>query len=365
MKHRERVQSALEHETPDRCPMQVSFTPESADRLRADLALDQTPGHNPHGGGNTYALERALDEDMLLTSVGWVNGYYAPGFQNVDHYVDEWGVEWKVVEYDTRFGKGHYTEPFGHPLAEDAALDAYVPPDPHRPELYADAARVVREFRDEYWIVGVVVTTVFEAGWALRGYEQLLMDLVLDPPLANRILDIPFRYHLAVANKLAEMGVDMLWFGDDVGAQERMLMSPATWRACLKPRLAALIASVKRINPQVKVAYHSDGNVYDIIPELIEIGVDVLNPVQPASMDPERLERTFGGRLCFWGSLDLQRTLPYGTPAQVRDEVLTRLRTLGRGGGLILGPTHNVQLDVPLENLWAMVNTITQTPYPS
>lgn len=365
MKHRDRVLTALHHEKPDRCPLQVSFTPEFADLLTANLNLGGAHVHNPHGGGNTYELERALDEDMLLTSVGWVNSYYAPGYQNVESYTDEWGVEWKVVEYETRFGKGHYCEPFGHPLADDAAIERYVPPDPQRPELYTDAARVLREYQDEYFIVGVVVTTVFEAAWALRGYEQMLMDFLLDPALANRILDLPYQYHLTVAKKLAEMGVDMIWFGDDVGAQDRMLLSPATWRTFLKPRLANLIASVKQINPRIKVAYHTDGNVLDIIAELIEIGVDVLNPIQPASMEPAKLRKLFGDELCFWGSIDLQHTLPYGTPAQVRQEVLTRLETLGEDGGLILGPTHNIQLDVPMENFWAMVNTVTQTPYPA
>jgi uroporphyrinogen-III decarboxylase len=141
------------------------------------------------------------------------------------------------------------------------------------------------------------------------------------------------------------------------------LISPDLWRKFLKPRLAHLIASLKKINPQVQVAYHSDGFIYPIIPELVEIGLDVLNPIQPAVMDPAKLKHDFGDKLCFWGSLDLQHTLPYGTPAEVRAEVITRLNTLGENGGLILGPTHNVQLDVPLENFWAMVNTITGTPY--
>src|SRR5512139_3659188 len=123
MKHRDRVATALSHQRPDRCPMQVSFTPEFAARLRASAGIDDRSDHNPHGGGNTYALERALDEDMLLTSVGWVNGYYQEGYQEVDRYVDEWGVTWKTIEYQTRFGKGKYTEPFGHPLANDHDLE--------------------------------------------------------------------------------------------------------------------------------------------------------------------------------------------------------------------------------------------------
>ncbi len=345
--------------------MQISFTPEFAARLQAEMNIDGQRIHNPHGGGNTYELERALDEDMLLTSVGWVNGYYQNGYQEVDSYGDEWGVLWKTVNYETRFGKGKYTEPFGHPLADEHRLESYLPPDPTRPELYAEAERTLRDFQDEYWIVGVTPTTIFECAWALRGYEQLLMDMASDPGRANCILDVPFHYHMAVTQKLVRMGVDMIWLGDDVGSQTSMLMSPRMWRTYLKPRMAQLIASLRAINPRIKIAYHTDGVVYPIIPELIEIGIDVLNPVQPLAMDPVRLKSEHGQRLCFWGSIDLQKTMPYGTPDDVRREVLVRLQTIGRGGGLLIGPTHNLQLDTPMENFWAMVNTIRETPYKS
>jgi uroporphyrinogen decarboxylase len=360
MKHRERVAAALRHETPDRCPMQISFTPEFADRLRADLELSGRRVHNPHGGGNTYELERALDEDMLLTSVGWANSYYG----DEGEYTDEWGIAWRSQPYQTPFGAGRYTEMIRHPLADDAAISAYHAPDPARPELYVEAARTLADFRDEYWMVGVTVTTIFETAWALRGYERLLSDFALRPDLAECILELPYRYHLAAAERLAEMGVDMIWLGDDVGTQKAMLMSPTHWRRFLKPRMAQFIATLKTINPALKVAYHTDGAVYPIIPELIEIGVDVLNPVQPACMDPTRLKAQYGDRLCFWGSLDEQYTLPFGTPADVVAEVRQRIVTLGHCGGLILGPTHHVQLDTPLGNFWAMVETIRQTPYP-
>ncbi len=363
MKHRERVLTALNHTEPDRCPMQISFTPEFADRLEADLQIKGQGLHNPHGGGNTYALERSLDEDMLLTSVGWVNGYYQPGYQAVPSYQDEWGVTWRVVEYSTRFGKGKYTEPFGHPLAEDAAIEAYLPPDPHRHELYVESERVVREFKQEYWIVGVTPTTIFECAWALRGLKQLIMDMVADPGKANAILDIPFNYHKVVTQKLVQSGVDMVWLGDDVGGQKAMLMSPKMWRTYFKPRMAELISALRSLNPAIKIAYHTDGVVYPIIPDLIEIGIDVLNPIQPLAMDPVRLKQDYGDRLCFWGTLDIQHTLPFGTPHEVREEILTRLKTIGRAGGLVIGPTHNLQLDTPLENFWAMVDTIRSTPY--
>jgi len=123
------------------------------------------------------------------------------------------------------------------------------------------------------------------------------------------------------------------------------------------------IAALKAINSQLKIDYHSDGSIYPIIPDLIEIGVDVLNPVQPRCMDPEKLKREYGDRLCFRGSVDEQHTLPFGTPAEVEGEVLTRLRTLGKNGGLIIGPAHIVQVDTPLENFWSLVKTVRNTPY--
>jgi uroporphyrinogen decarboxylase len=365
MRPRDRVIAALNHEEPDRCPMQVSFTPEFAERLRTDLAMNEKVfnlsrgGHNPHGGGNTYELERALGEDMLLTSVGWANSYYQTGAT----YTDEWGVVWKSAPYETPYGMGHYTEIAEHPLADDGAISQYRPPDPQRPELYRDAGWTIDHFKEEYWIVGVTVCTIWETAWALRGYARLLSDLVTNPDVAESILEVPYRYHLAAAKKLVEMGVDMIWIGDDVGAQRSMIISPRHWRRYLKPRMANFIGTLKAINPKLKVAYHSDGNLLPIIPELIEIGLDVLNPIQPMCMDPAELKRLYGDRLCFWGTVDEQETLPFGSADDVRREIHARLQTIGQGGGLIIGPTHHVQLDTPMENFWAMVNTITATHY--
>lgn len=342
--------------------MQISFSPEFAERLRADPQVRAVVGSDrSHDASrlndDRFELERAIDEDLLLVSVGWLTSYNQPG----ETYVDEWGVSWRSQPYETPFGIGCYTEMVNHPLDSDTSIESYIPPDPNRPELYEDAERVLRDFQDQYWIVGVTKTTIFETAWALRGYEQLLMDLVADPDLAERILDIPYQYHLAAAERLTRMGVDMIWAGDDIGMQTGMLMSPAIWRRMLKPRMAQFIARLKAINPALKVAYHTDGMVWDVIPDLIEIGLDVLNPIQPRCMDPAEIKRRFGDRLCFWGSIDEQATLPFGTPDQVRAEVRERIATIGKGGGLILSPTHNVQLDTPMDNFWAMVQTIRET----
>jgi uroporphyrinogen decarboxylase len=272
-------------------------------------------------------------------------------------------VGWHSVDYETAFGTGRYTEITGHPLAEDSAIDHYSPPDPHRSELYAAAEETLQRYGEEYWIVGVTVCTVFETAWALRGLDRLLMDFVLNPELAERILDIPFRYHLEAAKRLVEMGVDMIWTGDDMGGQSAMVLSPEMWRRYFKPRMATYFSTLKALNPRLKIAYHTDGYVDPIIPELIEIGLDILNPVQPGSLDPAELKRKYGRNLCFWGTIDEQRTLPFGTPEEVSAEVRSRLTTIGAGGGLIIGPTHHVQLDTPMENFWAMVDTIRGTAH--
>ena len=356
MRSRERVQISLDHQEPDRCPFSVGFTPEFSARLRADL---EEQGRLPSGRVVPYDLERAMNVDMLLTFVGWANCYYQEG----ENYTDEWGVSWQSVDHTTDYGTGRYTEPVGHPLKDDRALEMYQPPNPKRPELYFDARNVIRQFKDDYWIVGAVVCTIFETAWALRGLERTFEDFVQNRELLKEILDIPYQYHLVAAKKLVELGVDMIWLGDDMGGQEYMLISPQDWRHFFKPLMANFICELKNINPDVKVAYHSDGNIYPIIPDLIEIGLDVLNPLQPASMDPARLKEEFGDQLCFWGSLDIQHTLPYGTPQDVNNEVLERLRTVGKGGGFIIGPSHYVQIDTPMENFYAMVETVHNTPY--
>jgi uroporphyrinogen-III decarboxylase len=155
----------------------------------------------------------------------------------------------------------------------------------------------------------------------------------------------------------------MFEYNDDVASQRGLFVSPEMWRRLVKPRMARFCDLIRSRGARVR--YHCCGSVRAIIPDLIEIGLDVLNPIQPACMNPAELGQKYGDKLCFWGSMDEQYTLPFGNTEDVRNEVLTRLRTIGKNGGLILGPTHHVQLDTPMENFWAMVNSITQTPYVS
>jgi len=200
--------------------------------------------------------------------------------------------------------------------------------------------------------------TIFEVAWYMRSMELLLMDFVDNPEFADTLLDRITAKREAQAALYTELGVDLICLGDDVGTQQGMLMSLPMWRRWLKPRLARVIAAAKRVRPDVLINYHSDGNMGAVIPELIEIGVDILNPVQPECLDPIELKRSYGERLSFWGTIGIQHTLPFGTPQEVREEVRTRIETVGAGGGLLIGPTHIVEPEVPLENIVAMVEAV-------
>jgi uroporphyrinogen decarboxylase len=183
--------------------------------------------------------------------------------------------------------------------------------------------------------------------------EQLLMDMMAEKDFVNAFLDDLMRWIDVAGSKMVSLGVDIIWIGDDFGTQDRMLVSPDLFREFFKPRYASLFSKWKAMNPRVKIAFHSDGNIYPILADLVEIGLDILNPVQPKSMDPARIKSDFGKHLTLWGTVDIQEVLPFGTEADVANEVRLRIQTAGRGGGLIIAPAHNIQPDTPIENILA------------
>ena len=355
MTHKERVIRALNHEETVRPPFQATFTPEFADRLRAEFHLPPMFTEPHHRTWYGYDLEILTGQDALQAGAGWVTNYYL----KPEAYTDEWGVEWKIDPYTTPFGVGHYTNIAHNPLRDnDEAAMAYKAPDPTRPELYAHLERLVREYGQEYYIIGRVHGTIFETAWALRGLDTLMTDFYLNPELTNHLLDETYLYHKEVVCQMVRRGVDMIWLGDDMGAQASLLIDPDLWREYFKPRMADIIRTAKAMNPQVKIAYHTDGCNYDIIPELIEIGLDVLNPIQTECMDPEILQEKYGDQLCFFGGVAVQSTLPQGTAEEIRREYQWLKNSLGKNGGWICAPTHHVQLDTPMENFFTLLETI-------
>jgi uroporphyrinogen decarboxylase len=202
--------------------------------------------------------------------------------------------------------------------------------------------------------VVVMACTLWETAWNMRSMEDLMADMMGDDDRATLLLDRVTAHAVDRANLAARAGADILHLGDDIGLQSTTMMSPELWRKWLKPRLANVISAARGAKPDILVFYHSCGFVVPFIDELIEIGVDILNPVQPECMSFADIHRRYGNRLSFWGTIGTQTTLPFGKPADVREAVCANLRACGEQGGLVIGPTHMVEPEVPWENLVAM-----------
>ena len=198
------------------------------------------------------------------------------------------------------------------------------------------------------------LATLWETAWALRSMEDLMADMMADDERAVVLFDRITDHAIMRTRHYVQGGADIIGTGDDVGMQNTTMMSPELWRKWIKPRLARLISSARDINPDVLVWYHSDGYIIPFLEDLIEIGVDILNPVQPECMNFEEVYRLADGRLSFWGTIGTQKTLPFGTPAEVKREVFSRLEVCGKNGGIVIAPTHVVEPEVPWENLVAM-----------
>jgi len=199
---------------------------------------------------------------------------------------------------------------------------------------------------------------LFEAAWRLRGLENFLIDLVKRPAWAHFLLDRLADLARRNAETLARAGVDVLALDDDVGIPGTMMISPATWREFFKPRLAMIIQAARAIKPDLRVVYHSDGYFEPIVGDLMEIGVNAINPLQPDHMDAVRIRQRFGPQLALWGTVGHQITFSFATPDAIRREVKHRIETLGRAG-LILCPAYDIdEPDIPWENVAAFLEAV-------
>jgi len=333
---RERVATALDFQPTDRPPVFASFVPEIEERLRRECGVSDAD------------LGVALGNDMVKCCAGMEMSFYG---EPEPEYVDAWGIRWRYVRNDS----GAYTEIVEHPLAGDLTqVDTFEIPDPLEETQYEDFRIKKSLYGHEKWMIGSSQISIFEACWYLRGLDTFLMDMVLNPDYCETLMDKVMQFPLNASAKYIELGADMVWFGDDVSMQTGMMMSVDMWRKYLKPRYARLFAACKALNPSVKIAYHSCGQCTAVLDDMIEIGLDVLNPLQPMAIDPFETKKRYGKRLVLFGGLCVQRVMPYGSTKDVRNAV-KRLRTeLGQGGGYILAPAHHIQADTSLENVKAL-----------
>jgi uroporphyrinogen decarboxylase len=195
---------------------------------------------------------------------------------------------------------------------------------------------------------------MYETAWQIRGYEQFLIDLVERPAWAECLLDRLARNNMAKCTAFARAGADMLHCGDDVANQRALMFSPPMWRRVFHSRWARIWRAVKEVDPTVRIWYHSDGRIDAAVPDLVEAGLDILNPVQPECVDADAIHARFGDRLTFDGCIGTQSTMPWGTPGEVRERVRECVDKYGRSGGLIIAPTHVLEPEVPLANIDAL-----------
>ena len=214
-------------------------------------------------------------------------------------------------------------------------------------------ARIDAEHRAGRAVMCIGTVSDFETPFSLRGREQFFLDLGYEEEWLGAFLDRLADAGAADAGVAARAGADIFGIGDDLGSQRGLLLSPVQWRRLFKPRLKRIIDGVKNVNPDVAFFLHTDGLVAELIPDFIEIGVDILNPIQPEVMDPAQVKADYGDELIFFGAISVQHTLPFGSAADVAAEVKLRMETIGAGGGYIMTPSHLVNADIPWENIVA------------
>jgi uroporphyrinogen decarboxylase len=337
MTARERVFTALAHEEPDRIPRFNWFAPRVSSDLRRILSVPDT---------SPRQLDVELGHDWMVDFLGvispWVTQVTNPALVPADEAVfhDAWGIQYRGRR-DAEGGS--YPAIILHPLASATDLCGYTFPSLERDVDFEPFRQLRRQYGAEYPIVGAVTSTVFEGSWFLRGFDQFLLDLMENPDLAGQIMDGVAAFNTAVALKAVKEGADIIWLGDDVGIQHSMLISAECWRTSLKPRYARIIQALKEAKPDIYVAYHSDGHVEPIIDDFVEIGLDILNSLQPDSNDLSAIKKRYGNKLSFWGSVDVQHALPFGSAREVVDEVRLRIEQLAAHGGFIMCSSNAIE----------------------
>jgi uroporphyrinogen decarboxylase len=223
---------------------------------------------------------------------------------------------------------------------------------------FSGCAEAVKKAHAEGKVVSGWAGHMYECAWQFRGYEQFLMDMIERPAWAQCLLDRLAEHNLHRAVQFAKAGVDMITTGDDVANQKSMMFQPSMWREMMHSRWAKTWDTIHRINPKCQIWYHSDGNIIDVIPDLVDAGLNILNPLQPECLDIDKVYKDFGHILSFDGTIGTQSTMPWGTPADVRARVREVIEKYGKNGGLFISPTHVLEPEVPLANIDALVAAV-------
>jgi len=258
---------------------------------------------------------------------------------------DEWGVKIKITGDSDINWKYSY-----HPLNDNGklSLDNLKLPDLNSPGRFDQVKRDVEKWKGKY-VIGAGVSTLFRKGWILCGYTRFLEALYTDREFVEELLAILMEFYTELIGKYVAAGIDIIELGGDLGTEESLMISPKLWREIFQPRLKHMIGSNKKEG--VYFYLHSDGNILEIIPDLIDAGLNILNPIQPECMDPKEIKAKFGDKITLHGTMSLQKTFSHGTTEDIKNEVADRIKECGYNGGLILAPSNSFTSDIPLENI--------------
>jgi len=343
----------------DRLPLDLQFTPPVEKEVERRLG--------------TADPAEAFGSDMEYL---WINYKYSrkewiEAYRKIGFLVPENAIDYPM---------GIFFEPDASASEENAHMAAHLHsledvdsveeleslpwPDLEDPAHYADLKERISAIHGRDRIsVAVMDCTIFEHSWYLRGMDKLFADIFEEEETGSWLLDFFTQRSICAVRHLADAGVDVIRLGDDIGMQQGMLMAPKLWRKHFKPRLARVIAAAKEAGP-ARILYHSDGNILPVIEDLIEIGVDILNPIQPECMSVQEVLTQYKDHLAFWGMIGTQTTLPFGKPEGVTDAVKEIYELAAQGARCIVGPTHVIEPDVPWANLEALVKSTLHPCYP-
>ena len=349
MNNRQNVLKALRRKNPSKVPFDFTLCPAQIEIFK------QKTGHSDYMEFFDFPF-RYIEPNKTNKNYDYKSFYKElPKEAKPLNWNPEWGI------YGVNSGTAHFQDML-HPMQSFSSIEefeSYPFPDFDEEYRWVGLKERVDELKNKDLIaVANMQMTIFEISWYLRGLDKFFIDMMMFENLSEYLLEKVTKIREEMAKNYALSGADILMLGDDIASQRDMMLDPALWRKVLKPKLKRVVDAAKKANPDILIFYHSDGNLIKVIPDIIEVGIDVLNPVQPECMDPVFLKKEFGDDLSFWGAVGTQTVLPFYTKEQVKDTCKSLIQQVGDGGGLLLAPTHVIEPEVPFENIMAFLEAI-------
>ncbi len=348
MNSRERVLKAFKilPGKPDRIPVQFEMCRQLYDHFGKELGIPVNYTENLYEDV-TYRISAnelrvAMGSDVVVTGASVSDDFKIEIDEN-----GHWYNEYKMLMRQGDI----YVEVVDYPLSHaqtKADIDNYVFPEIDAPGRYRDAEALVKKYHDEYLIFGDIEVTVFSLAHQLVGMEKLLVDMMMETEYVIPLFEACAEFQTQIGLRLIEKGVDAIWFGDDFGTQQSLIMDPETFRNQLKPVYTKMINRFKAANPHIIPILHCDGAVAPLLIDIREMGFEVFNPVQPDVPGhlPKDIKDNFGHLFSFWGAIDQQDLLPNGTDEELENDIIEKINILGEGGGYMISPAHIIQNDV-------------------